>query len=68
HVAAGQHIAYVGDSGNAEWTGSHTHFELAHDGGEVDPYPVLKDAYARAIALRSAATRGSMRYGDAKLA
>ena len=68
HVAVGQHIAYVGDSGNAEWTGSHTHFELAHDGGEVDPYPVLKDAYARAIALRSAATRGSMRYGDAKLA
>jgi murein DD-endopeptidase MepM/ murein hydrolase activator NlpD len=67
HVKAGQHIGYVGDSGNAEWTGSHTHFELAHDGGEVDPYPVLKDAYARAIALRAAATRGSMRFGDTKL-
>jgi murein DD-endopeptidase MepM/ murein hydrolase activator NlpD len=66
-VVAGQHIGYVGDSGNAEWTGSHTHFELAHDGGEVDPYPVLKDAYARAIALRAAATRGSMRFGDTKL-
>lgn len=67
HVEAGQHIGYVGDSGNAEWTGSHTHFELAHDGGEVDPYPVLKDAYARAIAMRAAAVRGSMRFGEAKL-
>jgi murein DD-endopeptidase MepM/ murein hydrolase activator NlpD len=67
HVEAGQHIGFVGDSGNAESTGSHTHFELAHEGGEVDPYPVLKDAYARAIALRAAATRGSMRFGDAKM-
>ena len=67
HVGAGQHIGYVGDSGNAEWTGSHTHFELAYEGGEVDPYPILKDAYARAIALRAATARGSMRYGEAKL-
>ena len=37
HVEAGQHIGYVGDSGNAEWTGSHTHFELAHDGGRSIP-------------------------------
>ena len=29
---------------------------------EVDPYPVLKDAYARAIALRAASTQGSMRF------
>ena len=67
HVEAGEHIGYVGDSGNAEWTGSHTHFELAHDGGEVDPYPILKDAYARAMALRAASTQGSMRFGEAKL-
>jgi murein DD-endopeptidase MepM/ murein hydrolase activator NlpD len=67
HVDAGQHIGFVGDSGNAEWTGSHTHFELAHDGGEVDPYPILKDAYARAIAMRAAAIRGSMRFGEVKL-
>lgn len=67
HVDAGQHIGFVGDSGNAEWTGSHTHFELAHDGGEVDPYPILKDAYARAVAMRAAAIRGSMRFGEVKL-
>jgi len=67
HVDAGQHIGYVGDSGNAEWTGSHTHFELAHDGGEIDPYPILKDAYARAMALRAAAARHSMRFGETKL-
>jgi murein DD-endopeptidase MepM/ murein hydrolase activator NlpD len=67
HVEAGQHIGYVGDSGNAEWTGSHTHFELANEGGEVDPYPILKDAYARAMASRAATARGSMRFGEAKL-
>lgn len=67
HVDAGQHIGFVGDSGNAEWTGSHTHFELAHDGGEIDPYPILREAYARAIARRAAAIRGSMRFGEVKL-
>jgi murein DD-endopeptidase MepM/ murein hydrolase activator NlpD len=67
HVTAGQHIAYVGDSGNAEWTGSHTHFELAIEGHVIDPYPILKDAFVRAEAIRAAAARGAMRYGDAKL-
>ncbi|MEX1124863.1 MAG: M23 family metallopeptidase [Acidimicrobiia bacterium] len=46
-VEAGQLIAWVGDSGNAEWTGSHTHFELAIDGRVIDPYQFLKDAWAR---------------------
>ena len=45
-VEAGQLIAWVGDSGNAEWTGSHTHFELASDGQPIDPYPFLKLAWA----------------------
>jgi murein DD-endopeptidase MepM/ murein hydrolase activator NlpD len=67
HVEAGQHIGYVGDSGNAEWTGSHTHFELAYEGGEVDPYPILKDAYARAMQVHAASARASMRFGEAKL-
>ena len=47
-VRAGQHIAWVGDSGNAEWTGSHTHFEIAHEGREIDPYPYLKVAFVHA--------------------
>jgi putative cell wall-binding protein len=42
HVAEGQLIGWVGDSGNAEWAGSHLHFEL-HDttGTPVNPYPHL---------------------------
>ncbi len=68
HVDAGQQIAYVGDSGNAEWTGSHTHFELAFDDNAIDPYPFLKDAFARAQETQAAAMRGSMRYGQGKLA
>jgi murein DD-endopeptidase MepM/ murein hydrolase activator NlpD len=47
-VKAGQQIAWVGDSGNAEWTGSHTHFEIAFEGREIDPYPYLEEAYFRA--------------------
>ncbi len=42
HVAAGQLIGYVGDSGNAEWTGSHLHFELHQPGvGPINPYDHL---------------------------
>jgi hypothetical protein len=41
-VTAGQHIAWVGDSGNAESTDPHLHFEL-HDpsGMVVNPYSSL---------------------------
>lgn len=46
-VRAGQVIAYVGDSGNAEASGSHTHFELHSPSGRVNPYPFLEPAYAR---------------------
>jgi peptidoglycan hydrolase-like protein with peptidoglycan-binding domain len=41
-VTAGQHIAWVGDSGNAENTTPHLHFELhAPDGTVVNPYSSL---------------------------
>lgn len=50
-VYAGQLIGYVGDSGNAEWTGPHTHFELRINGKAVNPYSVLTDAAKRAYAL-----------------
>jgi murein DD-endopeptidase MepM/ murein hydrolase activator NlpD len=41
-VRAGQHLAYLGDSGNAEDTGAHLHFELHRpDGTVVNPYRSL---------------------------
>lgn len=46
-VTAGQLIGWAGDSGNAEGTGSHTHFELAFEGHEMDPYQLLVEAYDR---------------------
>ncbi|MEA2001607.1 MAG: M23 family metallopeptidase [Actinomycetota bacterium] len=55
HVFAGQLIGWVGDSGNAEWTGSHLHFELHEPGGTVvNPTPhvdaaiVIEDPLAAA--------------------
>lgn len=50
-VTAGQLIGYVGDSGNAEGSGSHTHFELRVDGHAVDPYPLLAAAHERALEI-----------------
>lgn len=45
HVRAGQLIGYVGDSGNAESSGSHLHFELhGPDGNVINPYPHLDAA------------------------
>ena len=45
HVRAGQLIAYVGDSGNAESAGSHLHFELhSPDGDALNPYTHLNAA------------------------
>jgi len=44
-VEAGQHIAWVGDSGNAENTAPHIHFELRDPSGTVvNPYSSLVKA------------------------
>ncbi|MCU1429768.1 MAG: Esterase [Actinomycetia bacterium] len=50
HVKAGQFIAYMGDSGDAETTQPHLHFELhLPDGTPIDPYTSLKLAQGIAV-------------------
>jgi len=48
-VEAGQLVAWVGDSGNAESTTPHTHFELRHDGTSINAYSLLVAAYEQAL-------------------
>jgi peptidoglycan LD-endopeptidase LytH len=50
-VIAGQLIGWVGDSGNAEGTTTHTHFELRKDGSPLDAYEILVAALERTVEL-----------------
>ncbi|MEO1062413.1 MAG: peptidoglycan DD-metalloendopeptidase family protein [Actinomycetota bacterium] len=44
-VEAGQHISYNGDSGNAEHTGAHLHFEIQRpDGIWINPFHSVEEA------------------------
>jgi hypothetical protein len=62
-VHAGQLVAYLGDSGNAESTAPHLHFEVrTPDGTPVDPYASLRrarraDARGACLDARSPAPR-----------
>lgn len=53
-VSKGQLIGWVGDSGNAEGTTTHTHFELRKDGSSINPYELLIDAYEREVIYEEA--------------
>lgn len=46
-VEQGQLVGWVGDSGNAERTTPHTHFELRKDDRAINPYDILQEAYER---------------------
>ena len=50
-VAAGEFVGFLGDSGNAEWTAPHLHFEIYQptDGGPVpvNPTPFVDEAIQR---------------------
>ena len=50
-VVSGQPISWVGDSGNAEGTPSHTHFEMLQDGHVANPYACLTAAFDRQLRL-----------------
>lgn len=51
-VTAGQHVSYLGDSGNAESSSPHLHFEVHRpDDRPVNPYPSLRAAQGTAPSI-----------------
>ncbi|HWB88077.1 MAG TPA: M23 family metallopeptidase [Acidimicrobiia bacterium] len=60
-VDAGQLIGWSGDSGNAEGTTPHTHFELHSDDRAIDPFDLLSEAQQRALAHEAWLTRAVVR-------
>jgi hypothetical protein len=74
-VTRGQHLGWVGDSGNAEGTPPHLHFEIYRSGTAINPYASLLAAQTQATTSRLAAaavvTFGELSYSPdeaAKLA
>jgi hypothetical protein len=54
-VKAGQFVAFLGDSGNAETTGPHLHFEIRRpDGTPIDPWTSLRLAQGLPAGTRCA--------------
>jgi len=47
NVVGGQEIGYVGDSGNAEGTVPHVHFELRYRGVPQDIFKYVKESFER---------------------